>query len=164
MVIWFAAKLQERDRIREHERAVDGIYASVGITVLFLADKWQKPGAFGENVYFKLYLKGSCVSRCTDGKLIWETHSLKWEITHYHLPPLLTGRKYRVIIRTWMQPREFSRLIWLRNEVRCGTLMCTVAARKMEWVFPVNIFIEKVTGQWSALQITRFDFSAEGYI
>lgn len=25
MVIWFAVKLQERDTIREHERAVDGI-------------------------------------------------------------------------------------------------------------------------------------------
>jgi len=55
---------------------VDGIYASVSITVLFLADKWQKPSAFGENVDFKLSLKGCCVSRCTNGKLIWETHSL----------------------------------------------------------------------------------------
>jgi len=63
---------------------VDGIYASVCITVLFLADKWQKPGAFGANVDFKLSLKGCCVSRCTSGKLIWQTHSLKWDISHYH--------------------------------------------------------------------------------
>jgi len=41
--------------------------------------------------------------------------------------------------------------------------MCTVAEGKRELIFPVNIVIEQAIGQWSAPQITRFDFSADGY-
>jgi hypothetical protein len=75
---------------------VDGIYASVGITALFLADKWQKPGPFGKNADFKLSLKDCCMPWCTNGKLTWETHSLKWDISHYHI----TAFSYRQEIQS----------------------------------------------------------------